>query len=466
MRNKVVIFLLFLFFLSTVALAKAEAENLEETCNLNTIENQCNVLSASECRVLLEKCEQYYSAQSDEIAKDLNKTEAEKKTLENKIYSLNKKVKNLSYQISQSNVIIKDLGIQIEDTTGSIVNTESEIDSSKRKLGSILRSIYEEDQKPIVEILLAENSLSGFFDNLALLESLTSKNKDLLQNIKDLKINLEDQKVSLDEEKEDLENMVEIQTVQKQQNSSAKKEQEYYLEITEEEYQKYLGEKETVDQKASEVRARIFELIGVSKAPTFGEAYEIAKYVESITGVRPAFLLAVLTQESNIGKNVGQCYLSNSETGAGQTIKSGKILSKVMKPTRDVQPFLTITKELGRDPYMTPVSCPMSHGWGGAMGPAQFIPATWMIYRDELKEITGSPADPWDIKDAFLAAGLYLSKYGAQKQTYDGEFNAALSYFAGPGWYKSSYKNVYQRDYGYPIMSITKRYESDIAKIK
>ncbi|MBU2545394.1 lytic murein transglycosylase [Patescibacteria group bacterium] len=460
-RNK----LLFIVFILIVPVF-VSAENLEETCNLNTIENQCNVLSATQCRVLLEKCEQYYSAQSDEIAKDLNKTEAEKKTLENKIYSLNKKVKNLSYQISQSNVIIKDLGIQIEDTTGSIVNTESEIDSSKRKLGSILRSIYEEDQKPIVEILLAENSLSGFFDNLALLESLTSKNKDLLQNIKDLKINLEDQKVSLDEEKEDLENMVEIQTVQKQQNSSAKKEQEYYLEITEEEYQKYLGEKETVDQKASEVRARIFELIGVSKAPTFGEAYEIAKYVESITGVRPAFLLAVLTQESNIGKNVGQCYLSNSVTGAGQTIKSGRTLSKVMKPTRDVQPFLTITKELGRDPYMTPVSCPMSYGWGGAMGPAQFIPATWMIYRDELKEITGSPADPWDIKDAFLAAGLYLSKYGAQKQTYDGEFNAALSYFAGPGWYNSSYKSVYQRDYGYPIMAITKRYESDIAKIK
>ena len=333
-------------------------------------------------------------------------------------------------------------------------------------MASILRSIYEEEQKPIVEILLAEDSLSGFFDNLAFLESLNSKNKDLLQNIKYLKINLEDQKVSLDEEKEDLENMVEIQTVQKRQNSTAKKEQEYYLEITEEEYQKYLEEKEVVDQKASEIRARIFELIGVPDAPTFGEAYEIAKYVESLTGVRPEFLLAVLTQESNMGKNVGQCYLKDSNTGAGQTIKTGRTLSSVMKPTRDVQPFLTITKELGRDPFMTPVSCPMSYGWGGAMGPAQFIPSTWMIYRDELREITGSPADPWDIKDAFLAAGLYLSRYGAQKQTYDGEFNAALSYFAGPGWYNSKYKSVYQRDYGYPIMAITKRYESDIAKIK
>ncbi|GAH47901.1 unnamed protein product, partial [marine sediment metagenome] len=57
---------------------------------------------------------------------------------------------------------------------------------------------------------------------------------------------------------------------------------------------------------AAEIRARIFELIGVPKAPTFGEALDIAKYVEGITGARPAFLLAILQQESAIGKNVGQ----------------------------------------------------------------------------------------------------------------------------------------------------------------
>ncbi len=442
------------------------AEDLESICNLNTIESQCNVLEATECRKLLEKCEAYYSEQSAKIGEDINKTEAEKNTLTNKIYSLNKKIKNLNYQISQSNLIIKDLGFQIEDTTESIGNTVLTIENSEKKLAKILRSIYEEDQKPVVEILLADESISGFFNNLVALESLNTKNRELLQNIKSLRINLEDQKVYLGEEKEDLEYMVKIQTTQKQQNSQTKQEQEYYLEMTEKEYQKYLEEKEAVDQKASEIRARIFELIGVSKAPTFGEAYEIARYVEKMTGVRPAFLLAVLTQESNMGKNVGQCYLSNSKTGAGIIIKSGANISRVMKPTRDVDPFLIITKELGRDPYATPVSCPMSYGWGGAMGPAQFIPKTWMGYRDRLKEITGRPADPWNINDAFLAAGVYLADYGAKSQTYNGEFNAALSYFAGPGWASSSYKKVYERDYGNPIMSITKRYESDIAKIK
>jgi len=446
----------------------ASAEDLEVTCNLNTVESQCNVLSENECRALLEKCEKYYSAESAKISEDINKTTAEKDNLNNKISSLNKKINNLSYQISQSNIIIKDLGYQIEDTSESIVSTEEKIVHQKEKLAAILRTIYAEDQKPISEILLTENSLSGFFDNLVALELLGNKNQELLANIKSLKVNLEDQKVSLDEEKSDLENIVQIQTFQKNQNFSVKKEQEQYLKITEAEYKKQVEEKKAIDQKASEIRSRLFALIGVddSRAPTFGEAYEMAKEIDAILGIRPEFLLAVLTQESNIGKNVGQCYLANPDTGAGVVIKTGQAVSRVMKPTRDIEPFIIITKELGRDPYATPVSCPLSYGWGGAMGPAQFIPKTWMGYRDRLKEISGRPADPWNIKDAFLAAGLYLTDYGASKKTYNGEFNAALSYFAGPGWYNSSYRKVYERDYGYPIMAITARYEADISKIK
>jgi len=442
------------------------AEDLGQICELEKIEAECDKISQTECRLFLEKCERYYREESEAVGENLDKTEEEKKTLENKVYTLNKRIKNLSYQINQSNLIVKDLGIQIGDTELSIGDTSLKIEDSKDKLANILRIIYEEDQKPIIEILFSEPEISDFFDNLVALELLNSKSKELLQDIKLLKRNLEGQEISLDEEKGDLEHMVEIQTIQKRENAETKEEQEYYLKLTETEYQEYLEEKKEIDEKAAEIRARIFKLIGVSEAPTFGEAYEIAKQVEGITGVRPAFLLAVLTQESNIGKNVGQCYLKNPTTGAGEIISTGRVLSRVMKPTRDVGPFLTITEELGRDPYATPVSCPMSYGYGGAMGPAQFIPSTWILYRDRLKAITGKPGDPWNIKDAFLASALYLSDLGAAKQTYNGEFNAALSYFAGPSWYKSKYADVYRRDYGYPVMSIVKRYESDIEKIK
>ncbi len=450
-----IIFVLVLF-LPNLVLGE---EDLTEICQ-ELIDKGQQDLSKENYQALLKECQTLYEEEVAEIEKDLSKTGVEKKTLENKIYTLRKKMESLDYQIYRSNLIIKDLGIQVEDTEGSIENTSLKIEGSKGKLANILRTIYEEDQKPAVEILLSGNSLSDFFDNLTSLEILNLKNKELLQNIKTLKTNLEQQKESLDGEKDDLENMVKLQTYQKAESSKTKEEQEYYLQITEAEYQKQLKEQQEVEAKVTEIRNRLFELIGVPEGGIkLGKAIEIAKYVKKVTNVRPAFLLAIIAQESmrygEFGGNVGQCYLKDSKTGAGEVIKTGKTLPRVMKPTRDVSPFLIITKELGRDPYATPVSCWPGYGWGGAMGPAQFIPSTWMIYRDRLKAITGRPGDPWNIRDAFLASGLYLSNSGASSQTKSGEWRAAMIYFSGSTtnsnyyWYADQVLNKadgFQRD--------------------
>jgi membrane-bound lytic murein transglycosylase B len=93
------------------------------------------------------------------------------------------------------------------------------------------------------------------------------------------------------------------------------------------------------------------------------------------------------------------------------------------------------------------------------MGPAQFIPSTWMIYRDKVKQITGQTPNPWDIKDSFLAATLYLADYGAAKQTYDAEWKAAMIYFSGT-------TNTKYRFYGDSVMKIASQYEEDIKEIE
>src|SRR3972149_3142687 len=263
----------------------------------------------------------------EEIAnfeKDITKTQQEKNTLQNKISLLKKQIDKLNLQIKQGNVMIKDLKIQITDTENSIQQTSLKIEDSKEKLGNILQMVHQEDQKSGTEILLSGTTLSDFFDNLVSLEALNVKNKNLLKEIKNLKLEMENQKTALDDEKADLEGAVRIQTLQKQQNETNQKNQQSLLKLTEAQYQQTLKDKQEAEKKATEIRARIFELIGVSKAPTFGEAYNIAKYVSGITGIRPAFLLAMLTQESNIGKNVGQCYLKNTKTGEGIYIKNGE----------------------------------------------------------------------------------------------------------------------------------------------
>jgi membrane-bound lytic murein transglycosylase B len=200
----------------------------------------------------------------------------------------------------------------------------------------------------------------------------------------------------------------------------------------------------------------MYELLGVGTQINFGEAVTIATWVEGVTDVPAAFLLAILTQESNLGKNVGTCNRPGDPPE-----KSWKV---VMKPTRDQEPFKTITSELGRDPDITPVSCPMKNkdgsqmGWGGAMGPAQFIPSTWMGYRARVAAITGKAADPWDIRDAFVAAALLLKSNGAD-ETRDGQWKAAMRYFSGG-------TNTRYRFYGDNVLATTAKYEQDIKDLK
>ncbi len=435
------------------------AEDLETKCQqVAESETPCPGMSGTDCRKLLEDCAQFYEEESKRIEQDLTKTEKEKKNLQSQLSTLNNKIKNLEYQIKQGNLMIKDLTIQIAETMSSIDKISLKINESQTQLTNILRTIYEEDKKQSLEILL-EGNLSDFFDNLVYLERLNSRVSEILASTKNLKNYLEKQKQKIDEEKDSVEKMVRIQSLQKQESETIKNEREKLLKLTKEEYQKQLKEKEETVKRVSAIRARIFELIGVPKAPTFGEAYEMAKYVSSITGVRPAFLLAVLTQESNLGKNVGQCYLTNINTGAGKRIKDNAVVSRVMSPTRDVPYFLDITNKLGRDYSFTPVSCPMSYGWGGAMGPAQFIPSTWIKYENRISAITGKLSDPWNIKDAFIAAGLYLADYGASAKTENAEWKAAMIYFSGT-------TNTTYRFYGNSVISLARQYQKDINELE
>lgn len=445
-------------------------DNLALECQMENIEQAEKKLERAEYEALLKKCKTYYEQKSEEIKKDIGKTEQEKKTLSNTIYILGNKINNLSYQISQSNVMIKDLGEQIEGTQTSISKTEAKIEDIKERLSILLQLRYEEDQKSTVEILLAEATLSGFFDNLVALEMLNLETQELLGTIKGLKDDLEFQKDTMDSEKKDLEHLVIIQRLQKQESAEQKTEHENLLRFTEEEYRKYLREKEETEEKVTKIGQLLFELLEVPEGGIkLEDAIRIAKEVSGQTGVRAAFSLAVLWQETRIGKLKGGCYLRNTKTGDGVYIKTGNIAPRTMKPTRDVPPFLNIIKDLNKvekletDAFHTPVSCCMYQngelfGWGGAMGPAQFIASTWMLYKAAIEKITGdSPANPWNVRDSFLANALYLRDLGAGSQTYEKEIYAALRYFGCT----SSWCQV---NYGNPVMRVSDCFQEYITQ--
>ena len=424
------------------------AEDLETQCaKISESTTGCPNISSGDCKVLLQKCADYYDQQSAKLAQDLTKTSQQKNTLQTAILQLKSKILNLESDINQGKIMVKDLNIQISDTQVSIDKTTTNIQDSQNQLTVILQSVYEEDQKPAFIILL-EGNLSDFFSNLAYLDNLNSQVSDLLESTKNLELYLQGQQIKMSDSVDKMQKTIALQTLQKKENEQNQQQQKQYLQLTEAQYQQQLKDKQEVEQKASKIKAMLFQTVGVAKVPTFGEAIEVAKNVANLVSIRPAFLLAVISQESAIGKNVGQCVLTDSNTGNGKRISSGAAAIRVMKPTRDVQPFIQITAALGKDPYNTPVSCWIPAyvrgaptGWGGAMGPAQFIPSTWNLFVDRLKTLLGVSADPWAIKDSFTAAALYLSDLGASAQTSATESNAASRYYGGSSAYARSVMN-------------------------
>jgi membrane-bound lytic murein transglycosylase B len=280
------------------------------------------------------------------------------------------------------------------------------------------------------------------------LDNLNSQVSTLLDSTKNLKSYLAGQQSKMSDNVDKLQKTVALQTLQKKQNEQNQQQQSQYLKLTEAQYQQQLKDKQEAEQKSAKIKSMLFQIVGVSKAPTFGEAIEIAKSIGSVIGVRPAFLLAIISQESAIGRNVGQCVLTDPNTGTGKRISTGATVIRVMKPTRDVQPFLQITAALGKDPYNTPVSCWIPAyvggaptGYGGAMGPAQFIPSTWNLFTERLTKIIGQAPNPWAIRDSFTASAMYLSDLGASAQTSVAENKAAARYYGQAGSYNRSVMN-------------------------
>ena len=395
------------------------------------------------------------------IAMDVTATQAERERIQYQVSTIKRRIDQLQVEVRQAQSRAQVLTGQIKDKEVSINVTIREIEDLRNKLTLNLREIHEEDQKSLIEVLISENDLSGFFDNSLNLERLSMKTRNLLGEIVTLKVNLEEEKTYLGQAKNETEQLAELRAAQAREAEQLRKNQEVLLRDTQQKEAVQQQELQEVRKQAAEIRSRIFELAGMPVgivAPTFGEAYEIAKWVEGITGVRPAFLLAVLQQESRIGQNVGRCHLSDLTSGATYNINTGQVFTQGIHVTRDLPPFLQITGELNLDPLKTSISCqiPSVGGYGGAMGPAQFIPSTWMAYRERLARILVRPANPWNIRDAFLASGLYLSDYGARAQTRDAEWCAAQGYFTGR---KCNPNNAF---YGNNVLAIADGFQRDI----
>lgn len=376
---------------------------------------------------------------------------AQGQTLQNEIAVLQAKIDKINLQIKAINISLQKLTGEINTTLSNIGEVERKIRVNKDALSALLRRVYVEDRRGLMEVLLENPKLSDFFGSVNDLFVVQDNLRASVEELSALRDELITQKEILAMERRDAEALREYQLRQRQDVEAVRAQKDQLLAVTKGQESAYQALLQETKKSAAEIRARIFRLLGGGQL-TFEEAYEFAKFAERATGVRAALILAVLDRESALGRNVGQCRYDQNPYYPEQA--SNKT---TMHPTRDIPVFLAITKKLGLDPAATLVSCPIpSDGaYGGAMGPAQFLPSTWALYEDAVARITGSnPPSPWRNADAFVATGLLLKDNGAASS----ELAAAAKYYCGSNWKRYVCTNVY----GQNVIDTASRFQSDI----
>jgi len=382
--------------------------------------------------------------QIENYRKQIDLKSAKEESISSYIESLNLDIKKIELEIQQTKLQMEDLDQQISDKEIQISVLATQVAAKEKLLTKFLEQLYEQGGGETAEIILGQQSFSEYFAKIDSLQSFENQVKEAHDQLEASRADLESQKELLLEQRSDQEQL--NWAAEDQQRSLEQEKQSENLLAA-----KIGNEKQALQENISLLQVELNSLQSLGVSIDIGEAVQTAKNVSQLTGVAPELLLGVLRVESGLGTNVGGGrYKSDMNPGQWDTFKK-------------------ICKELGLDPDKTPVSrraCYSKNskngcgGWGGAMGPAQFMPNTWIGYKAQVEKTTGhTPANPWDLKDSMVALGLKLGAVDGVKSGNRGAWaKAAGMYLAGSNWDNYSWYSDRVLHYADDFKKILKNY--------
>ncbi|HEV7121675.1 MAG TPA: hypothetical protein VGN56_02495 [Candidatus Paceibacterota bacterium] len=418
-------------------------------------------------------------AQLDQVEAQISQTQGtltglhgQHQSLQNDINILDAGIKKAQLQVQATQIQIQAISENITVHSSTINQLTGKLSDEQASLAQIVRQTHEIDDLSLVELVFSAQDVSGFFSDLDSFATLKQQLGQSSQQLTQTKNATQTEKTALEDQKTETEKLQAVQAAAKQSIVDQQNQKQKLLDQTKGQEATYQSIFNAQQQTATQIRAELFALAGGNGTISLPNAIALAKQAGAATGVRPALILGILKQETNIGQNLGN--------GNWQVD---------MSPTRDQPVFLVIMKTLGLDPNSVKVSKAQGGGWGGAMGPSQFIPSTWACYAGYINTTTGScgkgtdgtyagpwaydaskdrlakdaghpdtPSNPYNNLDAFTATALLLADNGATAQTPDAERLAALRYYAGWG----GATNPAYAFYGDGVMGFAAQFQSDI----
>ncbi|HEX8916966.1 MAG TPA: hypothetical protein VF898_00545 [Chloroflexota bacterium] len=405
----------------------------------------------------------------------LDIAQGQHQTLQTQIDAFDAEIKKTQLQIQAINLTITQLNGDIGVHDQTLSQLSAQLDAEKESLAQIMRQTQMLDDYSVVSVALGSQDVSGFFSDLDAFTSIKSSLANSFSEIQQTSVSTEAEKEALQARLAEQEQLRTVAQLAKQAVQAQEAQKRQLLAQTkglEANYQKLIASNQ---KTAAQIRSELFMLRDSAAIP-FGVALTYAQQAEKATGTRAAVTLGVLKQETNLGENLG--------TGSWRVD---------MSPNRDQPVFSYITQTLGLDPDKMPVSKKPWYGWGGAMGPGQFIPSTWVCYggfvnantntctptsgassfwqgpwkyiasKDRVRKLLGAsvPSNPWDPRVAIMATAMLMADNGAGAQTPSAERLAALRYFAG----YAGAKNPAYAFYGDGVMEFAAQFQQDINQL-
>jgi len=363
-------------------------------------------------------------------------------TLENQVAILDSQIKEAQLEIAQRNLTIEQVQNQIAQTQDGIGVLDGKVLAGQASLAQMIRETAEINDTPLA-IKILGGTLQDAFNDIDDFAALQKELADSFTQFETQKTDLSEREVALENQQQEEQQLLQVQILQQNAQKSIEQQKQNLITATrgqESIYQQLIANQQ---QTAAQIKAQLFSLNNANHSTSFGDMYEYAKEAQAATGVDAAFTLAILTEESNLGQNVGNCSYQTA-----------------MSPKRDVPDYLAIMQQLGLDPNSQKVSCAQSYGtYGGAMGPAQFIPSTWTLYQDRISKASGqNPPNPWDPRTATFATAIYMADLGADAGTAASERVASLKYLGGSHWQNPSLAFYWES-----VQSYMQKYQQDIA---
>ena len=213
----------------------------------------------------------------DEYKDKLGKTSKEAGNLKNQIKTLENTLYKIKGDIKLAQNRIEAANLSIEELSVNIGSTKVQINQNIGAVAETIRLINEADSNSLVEILLAYDSLSDFFDNLNAVQDFEKNIALSLQTLKSLKTTLENQKLEIEGEKNNLETkkeeLLDKQEIQKNTQTQkselfkqTKNKETLYKNLLEERLKK----QEALEQEISAIEEEIRIAIDPESLPKSG----------------------------------------------------------------------------------------------------------------------------------------------------------------------------------------------------